>query len=175
MPPTLLRPRVLAAAALLGATVASAAGCEFADYQFRVDDRMTIVEPPAQSTVDPPFRITWEMEDFDATGLDGSTAEDSGVYAVFVDRPPMKAGQSLRSLFDDDPACASDARCPDAAQLARENIYVTTKEGVRVKFLPLAGAGGPDLHTITIVLLDGSGRRIGESSWYRTFTTEGDA
>lgn len=171
----LLRPRVLAAAVLLGATVASSAGCEFADYQFRVDDRMTIVEPPAQSTVDPPFRITWEMEDFDAAGLDGSTSEDSGAYAVFVDRPPMKAGQSLRSLFDDDPACASDARCPDAAQLARENIYVTTKQGVRVKFLPLVGAGGPDLHTITIVLLDGSGRRIGESSWYRTFTTEGEA
>lgn len=175
MPSTLLRPRVLAVAVLLGATFASSTGCELADYQFRVDDRMTIVDPPAKSAVDPPFRITWEMEDFDAAGLDGSTSEDSGVYAVFVDRPPMKAGQSLRSLFDDDPACASDARCPDARRLARENIYVTAKDRVRVKFLPLVGAGGPDLHTITIVLLDGSGRRIGESSWYRTFTTEGDA
>lgn len=175
MPSTLLRPRALAAAALLGATAVSTTGCQFADYQFRVDDRMTIVEPPAQSTVDPPFKITWEMEDFDAAGLDGDTSGDSGVYAVFVDRPPVKAGQSLRSLFDDDPACASNASCPDAARLAQENIYVTTKEGVRVKFLPLVGAGGPDLHTITIVLLDGSGRRVGESSWYRTFTTEGDA
>ncbi|CAB4708150.1 MAG: hypothetical protein F2667_06830 [Actinobacteria bacterium] len=173
--PTFLRSRALAAVVLLGALVVSMAGCRPSDYQFRVDDRMTILEPASQSTVTAPFRISWEMEDFDPAGLDGSRSEDSGAYAVFVDRPPMKAGSDLRSLFDDDPACASDARCPDAATLARENIYVTTKSKVRVRFLPLQGAGGPDLHTITIVLLDGSGSRIGESSWYRTFTTEGDS
>jgi hypothetical protein len=159
---------LLAVAALLATS-----GCEFADLQFRADTRLHFTAPKARSLVTTPLTISWQMKDFAATGLDGSHSKSTGAFAVFVDRAPMPVGKDLRWLARKDSGCKRDPRCPDAAYLADRGIFVTSQPSIRLDVLPAASDGvGDEQHYVNVVLVDGTGHRIGESSWYRPFKTK---
>ncbi len=126
------------------ACVLVVAGCQIDELQFKNDRRLSFTTPEARSKVDLPVTISWTMQDFEATGLDGSQHEDEGVFAVFVDQAPMPVGKDLKWLARHDPACERKPDCPDAEYLAERSIYVTTDPTVTLDHLPTAERGRGD-------------------------------
>jgi hypothetical protein len=106
--------------------------------------------------VAPPFLLSWT-----------TSRHGDGSYAVFVDRLPVAPGHTLRDVGDQQ--CRRTAGCPDAAYLAQHRVYVTSSDQVEVPSLPLvsgaAGRAAQPTHTLTVVALDGRGRRRGDASW----------
>ena len=148
------------------------AGCDFGNLQFRNDNRLSFVAPKARHRVTAPVTVRWSMRGFDATGLDGSHEKNRGVYAVFVDTAPMPAGKDLKWLFRNDAGCRHDSRCPDAQALSDRGVFVTSKTSLTIEVLPRVADGvGDEQHFVNVVLLDGRGRRMGESAWYLPFTS----
>jgi len=85
----------------------------------------------------------------------------------------MPVGKNLKWLARDDAGCKRDARCPDAQYLADRGVFVTTDTSVTLQTLPQQTDGvGDEQHYVNVVLLDGTGHRIGESAWYRPFTSK---
>lgn len=163
--------RARAATALL--VLVAASGCQLDQLQFKNDDRLSFETPEARHRVTAPVTVRWTMRDFSPTGLDGSTDHDRGVFAVFVDSAPMPVGKNLKWLFRSDNGCKHDARCPSLQQLADRGVHVTTDSSVVLDVLPQVGEGkGDEQHWVNVVLLDGTGHRIGESAWYLPFTSK---
>jgi hypothetical protein len=125
---------------------------------FAKDTRVRIVSPRDLGTVSTPVHIRWTAEVTPAL-----------MYAVFVDALPIHPGQNLRSLAG--ARCAGIPSCVDVAWLNRHNVYVTNQPDVELDALPILGTphGNPDMHTVTIVLVDPAWRRQGESAWTVTF------
>lgn len=148
------------------------AGCGITELEFTNDDRLDFVSPTERELVSPPVTIEWTMEDVALSGLDGPPGED-GAFVVFVDRAPMPVGRNLAWLAGEDASCARDGRCPDLEYLATLGVHVTTDTSVTLDRLPRAG--GPDSrdeeHSVTVVLVDATGTRVGESAWYLPFLT----
>jgi hypothetical protein len=160
------------AASLAAALAAALSGC--ADVKLRRDERLRILAPPERTVVHGPVVVEWRIDadDFRPAGFDGSAVDGRGVFAVFVDRPPIAPGRYLDSLAESDRLCRATPGCPDREWLADRGVLLTTQPRVALAALP-AGRGrragsGQRAHEITIVLLDGRGRRIGESAWSRT-------
>ena len=145
-------------------------GCVSQGLAFRVDERLTITAPADRATVGLPLRVAWEVEDFDVTARGGTAngnAKDAGYFGVFVDRAPQPPGRTLEWTARKDRSCRPSDGCPDAEYLAARGIYSTTDTSIVFPQLPKppSDAKGKERHTITIVLLDTSGRRIGESAF----------
>lgn len=158
---------------LCALSATSLTACDISRLQFKNDHRLTFEAPKARSKVTTPFTISWTMKDFAATGLDGSTGKDHGVFAVFVDRAPMPVGKDLTWIGHKDTSCKRDPRCPDAEYLAAKGIYITQATSITIETLPPVPDGvGDERHYVNVVLLDGTGHRIGETGWYREFKTK---
>ena len=137
---------------------------------FVQDDRLEIVAPKDRTKVELPLTIGWTIEDFEVTGPTGDSDPDAGYFAVFFDQTPIPPGKSLEWVAKDDPRCRNTSGCPDRIYLADRGIYTTTDTELTVKRLPdLDAFEGHEMHEATVILLDGNGRRIGESAWYTTF------
>lgn len=163
------RVQALAVMALLG----SLTGCDVGALQFRSDDRLAFTAPASRAKITAPLTVSWTMKGFDPTGLDGSSDSTHGAFAVFVDRAPMPVGKDLKWLARNDTGCKRDARCPDAAYLASRGVYLTTETSLTLDQLPPVSDGvGDEQHYVNVVLVDGSGSRIGESAWYRPFQSK---
>jgi hypothetical protein len=161
------------ALALALASLVATAGCQVGQLQFRVDDRLHFSAPASRAVVAAPLTVSWRMQDFVAGGLDGSHDHGHGAFAVFVDRAPMPVGKDLRWLGRSDAGCKRDPRCPDAQYLKDRGVYLTTTPSVTLDQLPAASDGvGNEQHFVNVVLVDGTGHRIGESAWYRPFQSE---
>ncbi|MCW2571951.1 MAG: hypothetical protein JWO88_2009 [Frankiales bacterium] len=172
MPRTTARRRP-AALLLCAASLVATSGCQVASLQFRNDHRLQFSAPASRKVVTAPLTISWTMKDFSATGLDGQRDAHSGAYAVFVDRAPMPVGKDLKWLAREDAGCKRDPRCPDQKYLADRGIFLTTDTSVTVDILPAAPDGvGDEEHYVNVVLVDGTGHRIGESAWYRAFQSK---
>lgn len=168
-----MRPSTVRAALVPLLCVLSLAGCQAGQLQFKNDHRLSFVAPAARHRVTVPVTIRWTMKDFDPVGLDGSRDKGRGVFAVFVDRAPMPVGKDLRWVGRSDTSCKRDPRCPDEKYLEDRGVLVTTQTSVTLDVLPTAGDGtGDEQHYVNVVLLDGTGHRIGESAWYRPFTSK---
>lgn len=155
-----MRPRLAAVLVLLTLLPA----CGVSGLDFRRDDRLEIVAPKDRAAVRLPLVVRWTVEDFRVTGRDGSRSGDAGYFGVYVDRAPQPPGHTQEWLVRDDPACRPP--CPDEAFLAQRDVYSTTQTSFRIDRLPQPSTNAPrrrELHEITVVLLDGSGARIGES------------
>lgn len=149
---------VCVVAALLLA--ASACGREL---DFARDERVSIVQPDENATVQLPLELSWTAEDFD------------GRFAVFVDRSPMRPGKDVRSLVPrEDEVCRSNPRCPDENWLSARGVYLTSSPLLVVRSVPDRRSSDhqADRHEITIVLLDDEGRRQGEGAFIREFRVE---
>ena len=144
------------------------AGCDVAAMQFVNDHRVKVVEPKMRSTVRTPLTIRWTYRDFELVGADGSSDPHRGYFGVFVDRAPVPAGKTFAYVAHKDKSCRPQSGCPDAAYLADAHVYATAEPEITLQTLPFQPGvrDGLEYHTITIVLMDGSGRRIGESAWY---------
>lgn len=172
-----IRPRGRTAGVLMalsGVLVGSAGCASPSEMSFRQDKRMTIVSPHNGETVRPPFTVRWTMRDFTAAEPGSPVRTGTGYYAVLLDRYPMAPGKSLASLVKNG-ACVGVANCPDAAFLAENlNVYVTARNSYTIDSVPTSSAVGDDsAHFLTVILVDGAGRRIGESSWTVGFTAAG--
>jgi hypothetical protein len=150
------------------ALLVAASGCAVDGLAFRVDDRVEITAPADRAQVSLPVTIEWTGERLDAS--DGGP-----FFAVFVDRAPIKPGQSLRALADD--SCNRTPGCPDLGYLEDRFVFLTDGNAVTLDAVPERGGSqrtsADDRHEATIVLVDGEGRRIGEAAYTVEFTVEG--
>lgn len=138
------------------------------DLQFRVDKRLHFVSPKARTTVKQPVTITWTMTDFTIAPTGSQPpSRDAGYFAVFVDKAPIKPGHSLKDVGHGDPVCEHNPKCPDRTYLRNHNVFTTTATSVKFPVLPALpnNRSRIQLHTFTVVLLDTTGHRIGESAW----------
>lgn len=147
----MMRRAALALAAALAMT-----GCAGAPRALVADQHVRITSPAPLDVVSAPFTVRWT-----------STHPSDRSFAVFVDLQPVPPGHQLRDLADDQ--CKRIRGCPDAGYLASRGVFVTDRPEVEVPTLPdLRGTGARvrhPAHTVTIVTLDGTGRRTGEGSW----------
>ena len=138
---------------------ASAGGCATDGLAFRQDDRVEILEPGARDVVRVPVRVRWRA--------DLERGPSGGPYfAVFVDRAPIRPGQSLRVLADE--SCNDTDGCLDLQYLRDRHVHVTDEPEVVLDVLPRKSSSqrtGADRHEATIVVIDADGRRVGEAAY----------
>jgi hypothetical protein len=155
------RARAIVAAAVLLALP----GC--GSMQYRNDHRVSITDPENRSTVTVPFTVRWTYRDFAATGPTGRRDSKAGYFGVFIDRSPMPAGKHLDWIARDDRSCKRSGGCPNTQYLADRHVFTTTRPELVVSTLPTTNIHtSTERHEVTVVLLDGTGHRIGESAWY---------
>ena len=156
-------------AALLAALAVLASGCSFSDLAFTKDYRLHFSAPRSRALVKVPVTVRWNMSDFSVTPAgSGAPSSKAGYFAVFVDRAPIKPGETLRSIADR--SCKLTKGCPDAAYLAQRGVYATTAPSVTLQQVPAVNSYQKvQTHEVTVVLLDTAGRRIGEAAWYVDF------
>lgn len=163
-----VRPVLLAGAL----AVALLPGCAFNGLAFKIDDRLTIASPGDREAVRLPVTIDWEIAEFEVTGPDGTQDPGSGYFGVFINRAPQPPGETVEWFAKDDESCRPEDGCPDRQYLADRNIHTTKKTEFVVENLPPPPqelADRREFHEVTIVLLDGTGRRIGESAFTAEF------
>jgi hypothetical protein len=155
-----------AAAALLLALLATA--CVPEGLSFKVDKRLTFTAPKERSTVSLPVTVSWTMRDFSVAG---PGQQGDGYFAVFVDESPMPPGKGLHWIARKDSSCRESDGCPDAEYLNTRGIFTTTKTSLTLSQLPRTGREEDkrERHRVTVVLLDPSGKRIGESAFELAF------
>ena len=172
-------PRRLATPFALLVLCAALSGCVPQGLAFRVDDRLTFRSPEDRATVTLPVKLDWEIRDFDVVPPgQGEPREDAGYFAVFVDSAPMPPGKHLRWVARKDTSCRAADGCPDEEYLLARGIYTTTETELVLEQLPTNSTDDRDRrerHRATIVLLDASGRRIGESAFEIVFDVDREA
>lgn len=128
------------APAVVVAAAGLTSGCG-SNLQFVQDHRLHITAPRSLATVSEPVTVSWTAGDLGPTPVR---------YGVYVDRSPVRAGQLVT----------------DSAP----NSYTTSVRSISLSQLPnVAGYGKTRIHEVTVVLVDASGRRVGESAWYIDF------
>ena len=160
-------------AAVAAALSLLSSGCIQQGLAFRVDDRLTIESPKDRAEVTLPVTVRWSIKDFRivAPSLDGTASDDEGYFGVFVDRAPQPPGKTLAWVARKDRTCRASEGCPDAEYLAARNIYSTSDTSITFEQLPRpSDENRKERHSVTIVLLDSTGKRIGESAFQVDFT-----
>jgi hypothetical protein len=173
MPLMLASRPIRAALGLLMAVALS--GCAVSGLSFRIDDRLQILRPADREEVSLPVTIEWDIDDFEVVKPDGSEDPGRGYFGVFVDRAPQPPGETVEWFAKDDDSCRVEDGCPDKQYLADRGVHTTTETQFVVETLPPPPSdqvARRELHEVTIVLLDGNGRRIGESAFTAEFEVQ---
>lgn len=168
----LLRRILPAAAAAI--VIVSSAGCATSLHglEFHNDKRMQITSPHENELVATPFTLHWEMRDFTVAGPGAGPVNDhTGYFAVFVDRAPIKPGQTLSAIYKNDPSCEHSTLCTTRSYLARQQVYTTTHDSLTLRSVAdrLGDHESTQYHTATVVLLNTAGQRFSESAWTKEF------
>lgn len=147
----------------------AAAGCDTSQMAFTQDHRVHFTTPPSRALVSVPVTVRWTVEGFGiAPAGSAPPSTGHGYFAVFLDRAPVRPGQSLYVLADR--SCKKTPGCFNAQYLAGKGVYTTTVPTLTLTSVPsLDSYEKTQLHEITVVLMDTAGRRIGESAWYLDF------
>lgn len=134
---------------------------------FKQDHRVDIQFPKSRQKVTLPMTVRWTAHDFAVTGPTSTARAGSGYFAVFVDRSPQPPGEKLTWFARNDRSCKRSPGCPDEDYLARRNIFQVEANSFPIDALPAPARGvkGPDIHEVTVVLVDGTGRRVGETGF----------
>jgi hypothetical protein len=147
---------LLVVAMLLGVV-----GCSTQGLVLEQPTQLHHLRPVAFSSTAAPTHVSWT----------GDALHAGERYLVLIDQLPMAPGSTIRSLTDD--VCRSTPGCPDPTYLAQHQLYTTAGHSVKIDALPL---GGPlpvndlaGLHVATIVIVDRTGRRVGEEFWSTSF------
>jgi hypothetical protein len=157
-----MKPRGVLCIALLALGALSLTACANYSLLFTADDRVHVTAPAENSAIRLPFVLRW------------SARGAHGPYAVFFDASPMRPGASLLSLVPKQDPCRNQAHCPDVNWLRDRDIYVTYDTHLKITSLPdlRLDHDTTDAHYVTIVLLDDSGHRQGESAFTRNFIVD---
>lgn len=148
------------------AAVLLSTACSPQDLLYRNDNRLSITAPEDRGMATLPVTLRWTISNFEITEPGSPVEEDAGYFAVFVDRPPVPPGKSLQWISRDDPDCRTSDGCPDEEYLTARGVYVTSDTQLTIGELAVdEDEDRRERHRATIVLLDGSGQRIGESAW----------
>ncbi|MGW1616743.1 hypothetical protein ACWCQZ_46625 [Streptomyces sp. NPDC002285] len=150
----------------------AAGGCASpTDLSFTNDHRLRFTAPAHRALVDLPVELHWAMADFRVAAPGSEVASrEAGYFALFLDRAPIKPSHKLAEVADSDRECRRDPQCPDEDYYADRGIFTTTRRSITLGSVPdLNTNEAVQLHTITVVLVDTSGRRIGESAWHAEF------
>lgn len=146
------------------------AACDMSTMAFIQDKRVRIIEPGDRSSVDMPVTLRWTADEFSVTGRDGQSSTDAGYFAIFVDRSPIPPGKTLEWFATQDDSCWGEP-CGTVDRLP--DIYTTEEPILELHRLPsVREAAGQELHRVVIVLLDGTGARIGESAFDVSFNLQ---
>jgi hypothetical protein len=145
---------------LLAATV-TMAGCGISNLSFVVNNRIHFTAPKPRALVHLPVTISWRAD----------PPLTSGSYAVFVDRAPIKPGQTLAAVAD--ATCRRTPGCLTVAYLANRSVFQTTAPTLTLATVHVDSTTKATIqtHEATVVILDAQGRRVGESAWYIDFRT----
>jgi hypothetical protein len=137
-------------------------GCAYHGLQFIDDHRLHIVSPQQNANITVPFTVDWEAKGY------------SGRVGVFFDRAPMPTHKGLLSLVGRNDPCRVKSDCPDTRWLTQHSVYIVDHAPLRVDFLEdlRASHNVADRHTMSIVFLDATNRRVGEATFVREFTVE---
>lgn len=161
--------------ALLAVLAVATSGCGLThlnDLNFRVDDRLHFLTPKSRSLVHAPVTVSWTIRDF-TVAAPGSAppSRHAGYFAVFVDRAPIRPGQTLKAIGSGDLSCERDPKCPDTTYLNDHRVYTTTATQLRLPLISdiLGDHESLQMHSVTVVLMDTAGHRIGESAWELDF------
>jgi hypothetical protein len=150
-------------------TLTSACGVAHpGDLSYRTDKRLHFLAPKARTVVKTPIDVRWSISDFTVQAPGSAPAsEKAGYFAVFVDRAPIKPKETMRVVAKRDEVCLHRPGCPDESYLEDRRIYTTTSYGLTLEQIPpIAGdTERIQLHQITVILMDTTGHRIGESAW----------
>ncbi|MDT7548009.1 MAG: hypothetical protein QOE84_403 [Actinomycetota bacterium] len=163
------------AVALAAALPLLLGGCVQQGLAFRVDKRVTVTSPKARSEVTLPVTVRWTVRDFDVVdpGTPGAGGGKAGYFGVFVDETPQPPGKPLSWIARKDRTCRPLDGCPDVQYLAAHHVYSTSRTQITFEQLPRpSNTNQKERHNVTIVLLDTSGRRIGESAFFVDFTVK---
>jgi hypothetical protein len=141
-------------------------GCVTQGLSFRVDKRLSITSPKNRAELTLPVTVSWKMNDFTITKGDAAGATGkAGYFAVFVDRAPQPPGKALSWLAGKDRTCRPSDGCPDDQYLAARGVYSTTDTHITFDQLPRSSdTHQKERHSVTVVLLDPAGKRIGETA-----------
>lgn len=151
----------------------SFAGCATEGLSFRADERVEITAPADRATVELPQTFEWTVRDFEVTGRSGEAGDGAGLFALFLDRTPVGPGDDVDEALsaDEEARCGDDRACRDAA-LAQRGVWVTEDTRLTVDQVGTTGRASDDLHRLTLVLVDGRGRRVGESAFSVEFRVD---
>lgn len=167
----------LASAVALVAIVSGCTSCSVHNLSFVQDKRLHIISPAQRSTVTLPVTVRWRMPGFATTpprpAPSAGPRNGPGYFALFVDRAPVPGGRPLSDIAKGDPNCRAIDGCPNADYYAAHDVYLTAAHHYTFANLPQPElAYDKNKHTITIILVDAAGQRIGESAWSVTFTAQ---
>ncbi len=146
------------------------AGCSFSNLQFVQDTRLKVIAPKSEALVKLPLTLRWTIKDYSPEPAGEPSGANRGYFAIFVDRAPVRPGQTLRVLASGNNACLHTPGCPDAQELASLQVYTTASTQFTLRTVDsLNSYQQVQLHEAVIVLMDTTGHRIGESAWYIDF------
>jgi hypothetical protein len=155
--------------AAFAALLLAGSGCAVSNLQFVTDNRLHFVAPRSRALVHLPVTLRWSMGDF--TVVPSGTVPVSsrqGYFAVFVDRSPVRPGQTVAQVADS--SCRRTPGCVNAGYLADRGVYTASTDEVTLsQIVSLNSYQKVQTHEATVVILDSAGRRIGESAWYLDF------
>ncbi len=154
--------------ALAAVALALLSACTTEGLAFIRDDRVRIVEPRYREVLELPATIDWEVIDDELAAQIGDEVQ----FGLLMDIDPQPPGESLDYFGRDDPTCRKG--CPDEQYLRQLGVHVTADTEMTFNNLPIAPGvdlegGQSDVHFASLILLDESGARVGESAWQITF------
>lgn len=156
---------------LLAIAVVVLTACSAQGIALETNRSLTLLAPTDGGTVAMPFSVQWRV---DNAALRQQLASGARRLAIFFDRSPMPPGETFHAVADKE--CRQTPGCPDTAYLTDRDIFVATASS-----LPLSSFQVDDLpdtrtphqrkdqHQLTIVVVDASGRRVGEAAFEAEF------
>lgn len=141
--------------ALIATMASLTTGCRASGMIFTKSSGFRIVSPSSFSSVSLPLTVSW---------TEGAPFQSGDKFAVFIDRGSIGIGDNVRSLIPK--SCREVSTCSQDQYLQQQDVYVTTSASLNLPTLPstsLTGhSSGKEDHEIVVVVLDGSGHRVGE-------------
>ena len=147
---------------LLVATLVGGCGITRVDapVTFSSDRRVDITQPSAEAKATLPVRVRWEAKDFALSG--------GNHFGVFVDRVPIGPKRSVRLRI-----CTEGEKLPPQigafrkiCKDDRKTVFITSRPTITLTCFE-ARFNVPkrtrNTHTVSVVLLDGNDRRVGEA------------
>lgn len=150
------------------ASVGSVSGCGVNDVRLAQDTRVEILSPRAGARVALPVTVELEV---DGIELAPPGSADGHYFAVFVDRAPLRPGESILALVDDSCLEIGDG-CANLEYFASKNVYLTAATTFDLANVPQKNGAHDQSrvnHHLTVVLMNSTHQRVGESAFITRF------